>query len=218
MELILQNQLIQENYYVSGNDINDYGLLILSKWPVYFYEFEFSNSWMGRSLLIAEVAYKHPVALGEHNDDYKTFLISTSHLESLDNKVKRSEQMEYIQKAVLSGHDAIFMGDFNFDFSWKDEVSHIDWDCYLDIWRELKDTSEDNFTMNGTTQFKPVVFDHVLMSKSSNFKPEYITRVGNFCCRNFSSDLIDEIREDDVVRTPSDHLGLYAIITKKSAP
>ena len=214
MEEIIKNKHIQDNYYISGNDINDYGLLILSKWPVYFYEFKFSNSWMGRSLLVAEVVYRRQKAFSEKNYKYDTFLISTSHLESLDNKLKRGEQMKYIQNKVLKGHDSIFMGDFNFDYKWKDESTHLDRDNYSDLWEELKDPKEEAYTMNGTTLFKPVVLDHILLSKNSAFAPEFITRVGNFCCRNFSHDLIDEIREDDVVRTPSDHLGLYATIKK----
>lgn len=65
---------------------------------------------MDRSLLVAETIFN-----GE------TFLVSTSHLESLDNRRKRAEQMDYIQTHVLNGYDAIFMGDFNFDFNWDDE-------------------------------------------------------------------------------------------------
>lgn len=121
MEEIIKNKHIQKHYYISGNDIDDYGLLILSKWPVYFYEFPFSNSWMGRSLLVAEVVYKSSKPLSDSNESTSTFLVSTSHLESLDNKIKRSEQMDYIQHGILSGYDSVFMGDFNFDFNWKDE-------------------------------------------------------------------------------------------------
>lgn len=203
-EILVSTEYIRDNYYFSGNNINEYGLLILSKWPAYFYDFPFENSWMGRSLLVGETVFN-----GE------TFLVCTSHLESLDNRKKRAEQMDYIQHDLLQDHDAIFMGDFNFDFSWPDEGQNVDFDNYCDFWRELRDPSEDDFTMNGTTRFKPVALDHILMCRHSQFAPSYIQRVGNYCVRNFRRDHINDIREDDVVRTPSDHLGLYAVACLK---
>ena len=186
--------------YISGNTIEEYGVLILSKWPTYFFEFPFKNSWMDRSLLVAETTFNN-----------KTFLICTSHLESLDNRYKRASQMDYIQNTILKGHDAVFMGDFNFDFKWRDENISVDWDHYIDFWQTLKDQNDESFTMNGTTKFKPVVFDHILISKESQFTPEFIQRVGNYCWRNYEGDSVNDIREDDIVRTPSDHLGLYAV-------
>lgn len=202
-ELLVQHEFIRENYYFSGNSISDYGLLILSKWPAYFYDFPFENTWMDRSLLVAETVFN-----GE------TFLVCTTHLESLDNSKKRALQMKYIQHDVLKGYDAIFMGDFNFDYKWPDERKNVDWKNFSDLWGCLRDSDEEDFTMNGTTRFKPVVLDHVMLAKNSQFIPEFIQRVGNYCVRNFSQDLINDIREDDVVRTPSDHLGLYAVISK----
>jgi len=201
-ELLVHNDEIRGKYYFSGNSITDYGLLILSKWPCYFYDFPFANTWMGRSLLVAETVFNG-----------KTFLTWTSHLESLDNKAKRREQTEYVQHNLLYGFDSVFMGDFNFDFTWADESSNIDWKQYQDLWQQLKDEKEEWYTKNGTSHFKPVTLDHVLLSKSSQFKPKFIKRVGNYCCRNYGQDLINDIREDDVVRTPSDHLGLYAVIS-----
>lgn len=121
--------------------------------------------------------------------------------------------MKYIQTEILNDRDAIFMGDFNFDYSWKDEAKNIDFTLFTDLWKYLRDEDEESYTMNGTTKFKPVTFDHVLISNNSQFKPEYIQRVGNYCCRNYCNDLKDDIREDDIVRTPSDHLGLYSVIS-----
>ena len=73
------------------------------------------------------------------------------------------------------------MGDFNFDFKWPDESSFIDWETYQDIWKSLKDEKEDDYTMNGTTRFRPAALDHIIVSKKSQFVPEFIQRVGNFC-------------------------------------
>ena len=105
------------------------------------------------------------------------------------------------------------MGDFNFDYRSPDEVKNIDFAVYTDLWNYLRDEDEQSYTMNATTKFNPVTFDHVLISNNSQFRPEYIQRVGNYCCRNYSQDLINDIRDDNIVRTPSDHLGLYSIIS-----
>jgi hypothetical protein len=35
------------------------------------------------------------------------------------------------------------MGDFNFDFTWADESSNIDWKQYQDLWQQLKDEKEE---------------------------------------------------------------------------
>lgn len=201
-EKLVQNEYIRDRYYFSGNSITDYGLLMLSKWPCYFYDFPYENTWMDRSLLVAETIFNG-----------QPFLVWTTHLESLDNKSKRGKQIEYIQHEILQDRDSIFMGDLNFDFNWSDEGKNIDKTLFTDLWTSLRDKNEEAFTMNGTTRFKPVVLDHVLLSNNSQFKPEYIQRVGNYWCRNFGTDLLNEIREDDVVRTPSDHLGLYSVIS-----
>ncbi len=111
----------------------------------------------------------------------KPFIVGTTHLESLDNKKKRKEQMEFIQSKLLKDRDAIFMGDLNFDLNWKDEGENLDSKNFMDLWTELKDKTEEGFTMNGTTRFKPVALDHVILSKNSQFAPKYVKRVGNYC-------------------------------------
>ena len=60
---------------------------------------------MDRSVLVAETMFNG-----------KPFMVCTTHLESLDNRRKRSEQMDFIQNSLLTGRDAVFMGDLNFDF------------------------------------------------------------------------------------------------------
>lgn len=140
-EMLVENKHIKNTYYFSGNTIDEYGLLILSKWPAYFYDFPYENTWMNRSLLVAETIFNG-----------KTFIIGTSHLESLDNKYKRVKQMEFIQSNVLKDHDSIFMGDFNFDFKCSEETVSVDWTNYRDVWQSLKDELEEDFTRNGNTK------------------------------------------------------------------
>ena len=52
----------------------------------------------------------------------------------------------------------------------------------------------------------------IVLNKNSKYSWEYITRVGNFCCPRFSGEDPKDIKNDNIVRTPSDHLGLYGVI------
>ena len=83
---------IQNTYYVSGNKIQGYGVLILSKLPAYFYEYKFEESLMGRSLLVAETWINN-----------RTFLVGTSHLESM-----RSAPIRKIQMKIAEGKNFCF--------------------------------------------------------------------------------------------------------------
>mmetsp|Transcript_4015 Transcript_4015/g.3357 ORF Transcript_4015/g.3357 Transcript_4015/m.3357 type:complete len:187 (-) Transcript_4015:498-1058(-) len=52
---VTSNKTIREKYYISGNNISGYGILMLSKLPAYFFEFKFETSRMERSLLVGEI-------------------------------------------------------------------------------------------------------------------------------------------------------------------
>jgi endonuclease/exonuclease/phosphatase family metal-dependent hydrolase len=75
-QAITLNKKIQETYYISGNPIQGYGVLILSKLPAYFYEYQYTTSMMGRSLLVAEVC------INPKQGKTGTYYVATSHLES----------------------------------------------------------------------------------------------------------------------------------------
>ena len=124
---------------------------------------------MDRSCLVAETIFN-----GE------SFLVATTHLESMDCKKQRSEQIYQIQHKILKGRDAIFMGDLNFDFNWYEEGKNIDHTLFTDLWTNLRDEKEEAYTMNGTSRLNPVILDHVLLAKDSQFKPKFIERVGNY--------------------------------------
>lgn len=81
MNLLLDVSYIKDTYYISGNVIKGYGVLILSKFPCHFFEMPFPTL-MGRSLLIAE-----PIG-GINNQQ---LLVGTVHLESSDNAEQRKK-------------------------------------------------------------------------------------------------------------------------------
>ena len=50
---LLTNNHVREKYFISGNTLPNYGVLILSRFPCKFYEMPL-NSKMGRSMLICQ--------------------------------------------------------------------------------------------------------------------------------------------------------------------
>ncbi|CAI2370911.1 unnamed protein product [Moneuplotes crassus] len=206
---LTENEGIRKKYYISGNGIRGYGVVIISKLPAYFFEFKYECTSMGRSLLVGEVSIN-----SDENED-STFLVGTSHLESLNNAALRKDQMEYYIDPILGKYDSIFMGDFNFMYHWKNEEDTLNRELFSDMWEELRDSSEEQFTMFKTPEYAEVTFDHIILSLKSKFRPEYIERVGNFSCDAYKEQDPKDINTDGVVRTPSDHLGLVGVINLK---
>jgi endonuclease/exonuclease/phosphatase family metal-dependent hydrolase len=144
----------------------------------------------------------------------KPFLVGTSHLESMDSAEIRRIQCEVVQKVMnQNGFPHVFMGDFNFDFSWKHEKGNFDWENYSDLWGDLKTESEKNWTMPQSKQYAPVCFDHIILSKNQGWKSTFIQRIGNFSCPSFGIEKPAMMRVDGIIRTPSDHLGLIGVIS-----
>lgn len=107
--------------------------------------------------------------------------------------------------------NSFLMGDFNFDSSWTKEQAAID-PAYDDIYLSLKGGKEA-FTMAATPYFPQWRPDKILAHKSSAWKPQAIKIIGNFSIPSFKEENPQAIAEDAKVRTPSDHLGLYATFT-----
>mmetsp|Transcript_19538 Transcript_19538/g.22734 ORF Transcript_19538/g.22734 Transcript_19538/m.22734 type:complete len:113 (-) Transcript_19538:38-376(-) len=109
------------------------------------------------------------------------------------------------------------MGDLNFEFEWEEEKDSLNRELFLDLWESLIFSSEEKYTMPKSVKHKECTFDHILLSKFSKFEPSYIKRVGNFSCRSHKGEDPKDIAKDNIVRTPSDHLGLYGMIKIKEA-
>ena len=103
--VLLEYPAVRDRYFLSGNLILNYGVIILTKFPSLFYEMPFPTH-MGRSLLICE-----PIN-GINNIP---LLVSTSHLESLGHTPVRIEQMKMSFSVLGEVCDSLMMGDCNFD-------------------------------------------------------------------------------------------------------
>ncbi|KRX06348.1 Endonuclease/exonuclease/phosphatase [Pseudocohnilembus persalinus] len=195
MALLRQNEKIMNKYYITDNQIGNYGVLILSKYPAQVFEVKFTNSYMGRSLLYLKL-----------NIDKKDIIISTSHLESLGpNAKKRKEQIQSVYQHFNDMKDVLFMGDFNFDS--PQENNNVDRQNYDDLWEILKDKNEESYTMKGNSYFPPWRPDRILCKKNGNLDPVHIERIGTEPIPYYQQ---NKAQHSDVIVTPSDHFGLYA--------
>jgi len=116
-DIIFSQKWVQDKYFVSQQEMYTwYGVMILSKWPCKFYQYNFNQqSRMGRSLLIAET-----IINGE------PFVVSTVHLESMASAPYRKAQMDISFSILKLFNNSLLMGDYNFDSSWKNEQACID--------------------------------------------------------------------------------------------
>ena len=151
--MLFQEEWARNRYFISGNIITSYGVMILSKWPCEFYQREFPTI-MGRSLLICETLINQ-----------KPLAVATVHLESLNNAQCRVEQMRIAFEVLNMFEDAMLMGDFNFDSSWTKEQTAIDKN-FDDIYLTLNDGVE-TFTMPKNPRFNAWRPDKILLKRSS---------------------------------------------------
>lgn len=110
LALMRRHPFVREHYCISdldGESIRNYGTVILSHVPATFSKSPMP-SYMGRDLLLASAKINN-----------EGFVFSTTHLESLSNKILRKKQLKTIHKhlAGLRIPHAVLCGDFNFDSS-----------------------------------------------------------------------------------------------------
>ena len=109
------------------------------------------------------------------------------------------------------------MGDFNYDPSWESEKAHIDSAEYENVWETLRPDDPEAFTMNFTPKYNRWFPDRILIKTGSDYEATFVDRVGVAACASFTKngETADKIKEDGVVRTPSDHMGLVAVFSLK---
>lgn len=162
------------------------------------------HSGMGRTCLSAQVA------IGQKIVD-----VGTVHLESLDSKNLRKNQLTHICGNVLRVSDtAILMGDFNFDDkkNWSKSDTKLENDIFQDdpqvsqfndVWSCLR-PEEEGKTFDTTVNtmlrhYERMRYDRVII-KSNEWKPASIELVGN---KQIG------ITTDGRFIFPSDHFGLF---------
>ena len=58
--------------------------------------------------------------------------------------------------------------------------------------------------------------DHVLCKLPVSLKSASIEKIGEFTIPPYEKEEVKKISEDGIVRSPSDHFGLYAVIPLKN--
>jgi endonuclease/exonuclease/phosphatase family metal-dependent hydrolase len=187
--MLLNEPWVQDAYSISdatGETVDPYGVVILSRLPVQRLSLYDLPSYMGRRLLVADlVVGGRPLAIG------------TVHLESRKrNSDVRADQLRVAQP-LLRGHgpDAALVGDFNLCASWTSENAGIDPD-FVDLWSRLhpadpgytEDTERNPMLLAAKGREKRVRFDRVfLRSVDGAFRGasiELLGRAPNFAaCR-----------------------------------
>ncbi|CAD8046685.1 unnamed protein product [Paramecium sonneborni] len=160
--MMSNDKFIQQTYYITGNVIRDYGILILSKIkPIFISELPF-NSQFGRTFLYMECQ------INEHS-----LIIGTSHLESMVyNEKARYEQLQCVYKELEKKENVIIMGDFNLETQ-KDEESISS--GYNDLWKQLyPDNPGYTFIIE---DFKRR-FDRVLLKNGGLYQANKIEIIG----------------------------------------
>jgi tyrosyl-DNA phosphodiesterase 2 len=199
LKYILTLDHIKQSYYISNNFKDGYDVLILSKYNVSFYEFEF-ESFMGRKLLYAEL----PVQLS--TGSVETIIISTAHLESMNNYDLRKTQLLSSFEILENYSLAFFMGDFNFSSDWK-EQAFIEDSGFSDSW-DIYRKFNGLYEMDGVTMLKSKHFpawrpDRLL------FRSKIDDCIKFKAFEIIGRDVIAQKDNYSEIYTPSDHFGLF---------
>eukprot|EP00347_Sterkiella_histriomuscorum_P002487 403367959 len=205
MSSLLQNTTIRSTYFISGNHISGYGVLILSKYPSLFYEMPFCTL-QGRSLLICE-------PLEGITQNQKNLLVGTMHLESngpnFNIRIKQMQSAFEVMRDI-GCLDHLFMGDFNFDSTSEDQHKVLIENGYYDVYLDLNDGKESG-TMLGKKDLPQWRPDKIICLKDMPiWKPKDIQIVGKFAIPKFANEDINNVKDDGIIRTPSDHMALLA--------
>lgn len=69
-----------------------------------------------------------------------SFIVATSHLESLRSPKERKLQFDNVVNSIRSFSNALFLGDMNCDAKWNEPLEDaLDASEFTDVWEELKD-------------------------------------------------------------------------------
>jgi endonuclease/exonuclease/phosphatase family metal-dependent hydrolase len=204
---VLQEDWVQNGVYisdVSGDTMNSYGVLILSRVPVEKFTLHILPTFMERKFLVAHLKI---------NDE--TVQIGTIHLESLNNAPIRRKQLGVIQ-TILNKETSLFMGDFNFDatsnYQREDVILENDslkelFPNHLDLW-DVLNPDDKGYTFDPQINtmlrgFHRSRLDRIMML-SKTWRAISIEILGN----------TSFLGGDGVLNFPSDHFGLMTEIIK----
>eukprot|EP01114_Cavostelium_apophysatum_P018436 TRINITY_DN5699_c0_g1_i1.p1 TRINITY_DN5699_c0_g1~~TRINITY_DN5699_c0_g1_i1.p1 ORF type:complete len:347 (+),score=56.79 TRINITY_DN5699_c0_g1_i1:94-1134(+) len=187
LKMLLQEDWICNEYVLSdanGYSVYPYGVLILTRLKPAIFTIRWMPSNMGRRFLCCECR------LGG-----KKLLVSTIHLESLQNTDVRTQQLKMIFPLLKDCDFGFLMGDFNFGDE-KPECEHLDAD-FADLWQQTNSSMPvaDSFTIDGAR------YDRILYRRKS---------CKGRSCRLLGTTALSVNSNEQVF--PSDHKGLHGVV------
>lgn len=204
--LTIAQPWVQKDYFVSdvsGQTLDGYGVIILSRIPIYNLSMWTLPTRMGRALLVAE-----------YNLNGEKVSIGTVHLESLDSADLRRRQLELISPILGKVPHAALTGDFNFDSdrNFREDGLPLEnrslkdfFEEYSDVWPTLR-PNEKGYTYDSKAnavikKYEQMRYDRILWkSENSKWVPTEI--------KLFGTEPLSSLTTQDLY--PSDHFGLVA--------
>ena len=206
---LLFQPFIQDRYFLSDIDCRTfktwYGviLLISKRFRIEKLAFiDFPQSQMGRCLILVDIQL----------NSTQTLRIGTVHLESMNNRLSRSEQLKICQRIFETRSNAIhvLMGDFNFgDEDDEDSMHFRNLPGWIDVWKVLHQANDYRYTFDTELNLmnKPLK-NHSdrsrcdrIIRKNQKLLPKQIDIIG-----------MDVIGHDKALPiVVSDHFGLTAV-------
>lgn len=211
LQQLLEQPFIQQRYYISdvdGRTFNGwYGVVLLIDLHLFISNvnvFSFPQSNMGRRLLLADIKL----------DENELLRIGTVHLESLNSRQERQNQLQIAQNIFnYTPATCILMGDFNFNAHQQENIEQFkalpNW---IDVWARLMGTQNPGFTYdteaNAMTKANNESIDRSridrIILKSQTIIPTEIEILGTKPIGNIGQLNIH----------PSDHFGLTAVFER----
>jgi tyrosyl-DNA phosphodiesterase 2 len=200
LTVFLAQPWIREHYLraaVTGDDLGNYGLLMLSRFPINRVTYTRLPTRLARGFLTAEFTIKgSPVVIG------------SIHLESGKTASRlRARQLRKILRALKRADDAVVLGDFNM----RDAENQRITPPYCDLWPALRphddgfteDTSVNLMRLDSKNKHRQVRFDRVLL-KGSGWAAASIDLLGT-----------EPISSAHHRVFPSDHFGVQCRLTRR---
>ena len=201
LDVLLDQSWIRKDYLraaVVGGDAGNYGMLVLSRWPVSRATYTRLPTRQSRGFLQTELAVNGTRTV-----------VCCLHLDSgKPSRWLRWWQLRRIFRAHASVEDAVLLGDFNM----RDDENHWIAAPYCDVWPALR-PDEDGFTENTSINLmrydmkdkhRHVRFDRVLL-KGPSWAGSEIELLGK-----------EPISADLPRVFPSDHFGVECRLIRRS--
>ncbi|CAF0761642.1 unnamed protein product [Didymodactylos carnosus] len=223
LQQLISQSWVQQRYMISDVDASTfsngkqgYGVVMLIQKDLCLRQLlivEFPTR-MGRSLLFTQLKF-----------GTETILVGTVHLESLNSREARSQQLK-ICKSIFETYTAddqhttcLLMGDFNFDANGSENVEHMTLlSNWLDVWPTVKGPNNLGWTFDTSTNTMlknhPKTTSRLdrIMIASSVRKPAQIEIIGNKCVEQMQLETATMNNRTTSLSNifPSDHYGLMA--------